>query len=60
MVIKDKNYDDLTERLLTIKNICDAQTYCTYECPFCIDDEDGCAIYIAFNSTPNTWEVKEE
>lgn len=60
MVIRDKNYDDLTERLLVIKNICDAQTCCTYDCPFCIDDENGCAVFTAFNSTPNTWEVVEE
>lgn len=59
MVIKDKNYNDLTERLPVIKNICDAQIYCTYECPFCTDDENNCAVFTVFGSTPNTWEIKE-
>lgn len=59
MVIKDKNYDDLIERLLIVRGICDDQTYCTDNCPFCTDDENGCAVYTVFNSTPNTWEIKE-
>lgn len=60
MIIKDKNYDDLTERLIAVKKICDAQSYCTYECPFCTDDENNCAVYTVFDSTPNTWEIKEK
>lgn len=59
MIIKDKNYDDLIERLLIVRGICDDQTYCTCDCPFCTDDENGCAVYTVFNSTPNTWEIKE-
>lgn len=37
-----------------------AQSYCTYECPFCTDDENNCAVYTVFDSTPNTREVVEE
>ena len=59
MAIKDNNYDDLTERLLEIKRICDDLDYCTYDYPFCTDSGNGCAVYKAFKSTPNTWEIKE-